>query len=239
MREYVIQQLRELASVRGKQKTWISELTDEQLYELFLRFRNGQTAKAIARDIQRTWGVNPQSSVHSISQGILKFRRRISHLLLPSHMSDSSSPQDPLALEYIGQVEGAEGLERIAQLQLARIERMVNEELETGIKHNLSRELQALSGLTKTLMKAKEFEMVHKGNDPIHRRRLERMRRRFEKPFRALMDSIDEEGTSRLLEASSKLLEDLERHAVEAVVAPDGKLQLVKPDESPNDNHTQ
>ncbi|NOR25449.1 MAG: hypothetical protein GQ542_13895 [Desulforhopalus sp.] len=231
MREHLIEQLRRLSRVKGKQATWISQLGDDEIYELFLRLRSGETAKSIARYVQHAWGVNPNSSVHSISQGILKFKKRIAHLLLtPPSVSNS-----PLVnLEETSQLEGLEGMERIAQLQLARIERMINEEQETGIKHtSLSRELQALSTIMKCQMKLKEWYILHEGNDPVRRRRLERMKRRFEEPFRALMDSIDEEGRNRLLEASSKLLEDLERYAVEAEVAPDGKLQLVKPDESP------
>ena len=66
MREQVIEDLRDRASVRGKQKTWISELSDDQLYELFLKLRNQETAKSIARHIQQAWGVNPHSSSFSI-----------------------------------------------------------------------------------------------------------------------------------------------------------------------------
>ena len=154
-------------------------------------------------------------------------------MLLPSHSSDSSSPRYPFAIEEIERLESPEGMERIAHLQLARIERMMNEEQETGIKHtSLSRELQALSTIMKCQMKLKEWHIMNEGNDPVKRRRLERMKRRFEKPFGAILESIGEEGRNRLLEASSKLLEDLERHAVEGEIGPDGKLRLVKPNDT-------
>jgi len=229
MREHIIEQLRERASVKGKQKTWVADLSDDQLYELFLRLRNGETAKSIARYIQKKWKVNPRSSIHSVSQGILKFKKRIAHLLL-TPPSNSISQAVPLCPDEIGQLEGPEGLQKITQLQLTRIERMMNEEQETGIKHtSLSRELQALSTIMKCQMKLNDWHIMHEGNDPIKRRRLERMKLRFEKRFRTLVDSIDEEGMQRVLKASEMFLEDAEKHAVEAEVGPDGKLQLVKP----------
>lgn len=239
MREYIIQQLRQHSFVRKKQKTWVSALTDEQLYQLFLRLRSGESAKSIARYVQKSWGIKPNSSIHSISQGVLKFKRRVAHLLLspPSEVIGST----PTA-EFVGteQVEGTEAIEHIVQLQLERIHRMMDEEEETGVRHgSMSREIHALTALTKALMKAKEWDLVHEGNDPVRRRRLERMKRGFEERFRALVGSMDEEGMQRVLKASEMFLEDAERHAVEAEVGPDGKLQLVKPDESPNDNHTQ
>ena len=238
MRQYIIQQLRQHSFVRKKQKTWVSALTDEQLYQLFLRLRSGESAKSIARYVQKSWGIKPNSSIHSISQGVLKFKRRVAHLLL-------SPPSEGIcsncSAEFVGteQVEGTEAIEHIVQLQLERIHRMMDEEEETGVRHgSMSREIHALTALTKALMKAKEWDLVHEGNDPVRRRRLERMKRGFEERFRALVGSMDEEGMQRVLKASEMFLEDAERHAVEAEVGPDGKLQLVKPDESPNDNHT-
>ena len=237
MREYIIDQLRERASVRGKQKTWVSAMNDEQLYELFLRLRNAESAKSIARYSQQAWSVNPDSSVHSISQGILKFKRRIAHLLLTQPPADvSSAPANELMAS--DQLEGLEGMERIAQLQLERIQRMIAEELETGVRHtSVSRELQALSTLMKCQMQLKEWDIMHEGNDPVKRRRLERMKRRYTRHFFNLMD-FDDEG-DRFVKAAQRLMEMVEEHAVEVEVDPDGKLYLVKTDESPNDNHTQ
>jgi hypothetical protein len=82
MREYILKQLRDRSCVREKVRTWVSDLTDEQLYELFLRLRSGENAKTIARYTQEAWGVNPETTVHSISQGVLKFKKRIAHFLI-------------------------------------------------------------------------------------------------------------------------------------------------------------
>ena len=129
-------------------------------------------------------------------------------------------------LEDNVELEGSEGMERIAQLQLARIERMMKEEQETGIKHNVSRELQALSGLMKTLMKAKEFDVVHKGNDPLKRRRFERMKRKFT----SLMDDTIVQGGDRLMEASIRFLELAEENAVDIKIDAEGEIHLADPE---------
>ncbi len=47
MKTYIIEQLRKNATVRGKQKTWVSELSDDQIYEMFLRLRKDEPAKSI------------------------------------------------------------------------------------------------------------------------------------------------------------------------------------------------
>lgn len=236
MRDYIMQQLRERACVRGKERTWISTLTDEQLYQVFLRLRNGESSRAIAKDIQQRWKINPGSSVHSLAQGVSKYRRRIAHLLLDRPPDSIGSPI-PVAIEGNDYLEGTEGMELIARFQLERIKRMMAEEWETGVRHGaLSKELHALTALTKALTKSKEWDLVHQGYDPVKQKKIERMRRRIARRFGDIMESLGEEGRNRLLEASSKLLEDLERHAFEVEVGSDGKYRLPEQEVGTEDN---
>ena len=166
MREYIIKQLRERASVRDKQKTWVSELTDDQRYEIFLKLRNNHTAKQIALYVQNKWKVLPDSTPHSVSQGILKFKKRIAHLLLNPLPEDTSVTH--LKYEDGDNLEGLEAIEHITRLQVKRIRRMVAEEEETGVKHtSLSKEIHALSALLKSLTKVKEWEIANEGLDPL------------------------------------------------------------------------
>ncbi len=228
MKNYIIEQLRKNTSVRGKQKTWVSELSDDQIYELFLRLRKDEPAKSIARYIQKAWNVNPDSSVHSISQGVLKYKKRITHLLLdpPSERTLDVTPSDENDA-YLDQIEG---MERIAHLQLNRIRQMVAEEEETGIKQtSMSRDIHALTALIKAITKAKEWEMVHQGNDPLKERRLQRLQRRMGMQFDGLMDRLGDDGRDRMVKATKRFLELAEKHAVPAEIGPDGKLRLVKP----------
>jgi len=76
MKNKMIKQLRSLSHIRKKQKTWIYELSDNQLYDLFEMIKRGDSAKQIAKNIKGFWGIKPKSSVHSLSQGILKFKDR-------------------------------------------------------------------------------------------------------------------------------------------------------------------
>jgi hypothetical protein len=94
MKNFIINELRKCSTIPGKQKTWVSELSDEQLYQLYKRLLNGENAKSIARYVQKSWNVKPNSTVHSVSQGILKFRKRIS-LLLEESKSDSIVRNQP------------------------------------------------------------------------------------------------------------------------------------------------
>lgn len=228
MKTYIIEQLKKNASVRGKQKTWVSELSDDQIYELFLRLRKDEAAKSIARYIQKAWKVNPGSSAHSISQGVLKYKKRIAHLLLdpPSEKTLDVTPND----ENDAYLDHIEGMERIARLQLNRIRQMVAEEEETGIKQtSMSRDIHALTALIKAITKAKEWEMVHGGADPVKLRRIEKKKQRINSGFGALMQSVGEDGMDRMTKAMGIFLELAEEHAVPAEIGPDGKLRLVKP----------
>jgi hypothetical protein len=134
MKDHFIKKLRECSFVKNSMQTWVSELNDDQLYELFLRLRNEESAKSIASRVQKVWGIHPTSTIHSLSQRVLKFKRRIAHLLLtspPSAEDDGYFPAD--AYDGLGTLEE---LEKIAQLQRKRIKRMMLEEKEMGVKHS-------------------------------------------------------------------------------------------------------
>jgi hypothetical protein len=160
MKKIILEQLREHSRVRGKEKTWISELTDDQRYELFLRLRNGESAKGIARFIQNGWGVNPEASVHSISQGILKFRKRIAHLLISPTTEGIVRCPDPF-VEVLTNESTLESLEHIASLHIRRIQGVMEEEEKTGIRNpHLNRDLQALATLQKLINKQKALPIL-------------------------------------------------------------------------------
>lgn len=233
MREYIIKELRKNASVPGKQKTWVSELEDDQLYELFLRFRKNETGKSIGRYIQKAWNVLPDSSAHSVSQGILKFKKRIAHLLLnPS--PDNLSPSTPPGLDQIDKLEG------LAHLQLERIHQMMVEERETGIRYtNMPKEITSLSNLMKSLIKAKEWDIVHEGMDPVKRRRLEEERRRLAGRFTELMDTLGDDGRDRMIKVLKRISELAEEHAVEVEIGPDGEYYVESPREEVQKDQTQ
>jgi hypothetical protein len=134
MREYILQQLRHRSCVRGKQRIWVSDLTDEQLYELYLRLRSGENAKTIARYIREAWGINPEATVHSISQGVLKFKKRIAHLLITPTAEEGDSYPGPHSRDFNPE-DTLESLDYITRIQRDRIIAMIEMEKESGVKH--------------------------------------------------------------------------------------------------------
>jgi len=71
-----------------------------------------------------------------------------------------------------------EKLEHIAHLQQERIKRMMEEEQETGIRNpNMSKEISALTSLTKAVTKAKDWERKFGDRDPLKRKRMDREER--------------------------------------------------------------
>jgi hypothetical protein len=232
MREYILKQLRNLSCVQGKQKTWISILTDDQLYDLFLRLRNGEKAKGIARLIQSEWEINPDSSPHSISQGILKFKKRIAHLLIsPTPCEAQNIYMDPFSDGCPDSGNSLESLDYIARLHRARIMKMLKEEENTGIKYPyLNRDLQALATLEKVLIKTKTFELFHE--DPVQRGKIERKQKNIDKKFGVMMQQLGEKGKIQMVDALDKFLELAEKKAQTLESGPDGQLRLVKREKS-------
>ncbi len=224
MKAYLIEQLRELSHVRGKQKTWVAELTDEQLYELFLRLRNRESAKSIARFIQKSWGVLPESSIHSISQGIGKFQKRIAQLLLTPPAVDIPTEE----LETMD--DTLEGMERIAKLQQSRILQLMRDEEQMGIRHpDINRAIQALTSLSKAITREKDWEIKNNGLDPVRQREWERKRKKFDARFKNWVESMEDESKENMVKAIDKLLEECEKSAMTLEVDKDGKQRLIRP----------
>lgn len=210
MKDFIIRQLAERASVPGKQQTWIStDLSDEQRYQLFLRLRNGESARAIAAHIQKAWGVLPDSSVHSIAQGITKFKKRIATLLLP-HTS-IIAPIDTKAIPS-ELPEGVDGMEIVQRLYQQRVFEMMQEERETGVNYpHLSRDVQALSNLTKALNKQKEWELIH--DSPLKAQQIRRKQERLVKYFHEVVDPMSAEERENYGKALRRTLELAEKEA--------------------------
>ena len=223
MSEKLIDQLRKLSCVKNKEKTWIAGLDDSQLLEVFHRLQNGETAKSIGRHAQQVWNVNPTSSIHAISQGILKFQKRCRHLLdaptpclqqekeLPAPLEADYDPEDSLA-----------SLDFIAQSMRERIIGMIEREKKTGIKNPyLSRELQALATLQKVILKQRAYELTH--DDPLQERRWVRRQKGIQEEFGALMKNTTNEDRDRMASTIGRFLELAKQHSVTLQIGPDGK----------------
>ena len=235
MKNYIIKQLRERANVKGKQKTWVSECSDEQLLELFQRIKNGESAKSVAQTVLKKWKINQNSSIHSISQGLLKFKKRIAELIENDVPQESVRDVARKAKEIMPKLGSVEAIDLIARLQQERIIRMMKEERDLGLRHgNLSKDLQALASVSKVVLKEKEFAIKHENNDPIKRHELEKRNQAIEKAFNALMENTTEEQKQNLVEglkkAEKKLLEIQEIWP--RIVDSEGRTILISPEDA-------
>lgn len=234
MNKMLMDQLRKLSCVRGKQKTWISELSDAQLLEVFHRLQNGETSKSVARHAQQVWNVNPTSSIHAISQGILKFQKRCHHLLdapAPCLQKENESAEPPGA-DYDPE-DSLASLDFIAQSMRERIIGMIEKEKQTGVKHPyLSRELQALATLQKVILKQRAYELTN--DDPLKERRWTQRQKGIEEKFGALMKNITQDDGDKISRALGRFLELAEQHAVTLQVGPDGTYVLPEQNRQPD-----
>jgi hypothetical protein len=142
----------------------------------------------------------------------------------------SGTPSTGAAVGHEIELDDLEAMERIARLQLERIQRIMEEEQETGMKHAaLSRDIHALTALIKAVTKAKEWTFVHEGMDPIRRRRFQRVQQRVAERFTEAMDELGDSGRIRIVKAIDSFLEAVEREAVTVEVGEDGEYHLVEP----------
>jgi hypothetical protein len=229
MNKKIIEHLRRFSSITGKEKTWIGKLKDNELFELFVKIKNGESARAIARHAQKVWKVNPKSSTHSISQGISKFKQRVSHLLLspPSASDEANASGSPPEFEEESTLET---MENIARQYEVRIKRMIVEEKETGVRYPfINRDLQALANLRKAILKQREWESIH--GDSLIRKRRERMEENIDRRFNSLMESLGEDGRDRMIRAADRFLELAEQKALIAYRKEDGTYTFTNPEE--------
>ena len=124
----------------------------------------------------RLAGFEP-ATIHALSQGVGKFRKRCTHLLdapvLPT-LKENEFP-GPLEADYDPE-DSLASLDYIAQSMRNRIIGMIEREKKSGIKHPyLSRELQALATLQKVILKQRAYELTH--DDPLRERRWARQKK--------------------------------------------------------------
>lgn len=229
MKEYVIEQLRRQSFIPRREKTWVSKLSDQQLYEMFLRLKRGESCRSIARHAQKEWGINIESTTRSVSQGILKFKKRIAHLLLPP--PDESYIDSNFSAE-ISEEGSLEALCQIANLQEERIKRMMAEEMETGIKYpHINRDIQALAGLQKVIMKLSENVMTP---EEIRKKKTEEKRDRIMKQrFDKLRERVSYDQMDRVIQAGWRFLELALEDAETMYVGPDGEYHILEREADP------
>ncbi len=230
MKKFIIDELKKRSCVPGKQRTWISDLTDNQLYELYKRLQSGQKAKPIARWIQKKWGIRTNSSAHSLSQAVLKFRKRIESLIDSPYLEENKNTQQFTPdLGEGDQLESLERNERIARRLRERINRLINEEEKSGVAFPyLNRDVQALTALEKMIVQQKDWALKHPDEDPFKLREIQRKDRKIDSLFNTYMERTTLDDRNRTIKFLEILVEKFEEASVLAKKGPDGKWILLE-----------
>jgi hypothetical protein len=225
----LIKELRGCSTVSGKQRTWVSDLKDDHLYKLFCMIKRGQTAKSIAKSIQQLWKIKPNSTVHSISQGILKFKKRVNHLLTSS-VEKKETDFNFGSSKMSSPLKSLQKNEKIASDLRSRIEKMIKEERELGIAYpNLSKDVQSLTAFEKVIIKQRETLIRHHDKDPLERLQKEHKEHEIQERFNLLMDELvpTKDDRDKMVKAIDRMIELGEEDALTVVTESDGTKHLV------------
>lgn len=171
--------------------------------------------------IQKAWKLRTQGDIHALSQGILKFRRRINDLLQASLVPENTEQFEKENIARQEERDDLLGIGRVVRLQRERLERMMKEERELGVKHaNLSRDIQSLAALSKVFVKEKEFAIKH-AIDPVKERKDEIRSQRIDANFNAFMSNTSEEGRERMIRVADRFLQAVLENTIPVTVVYD------------------
>jgi hypothetical protein len=131
-------------------------------------------------------------------------------LKLPKPEANDTNLSLPESLENLTSLER---LERKARQYEERIEKIMQDEITTGKFYPyLSRDVQALAALRKAIIKERDWQ--NKNPDPLIAINDEKRRQVMERRFGLFMDTLGPEGQKRIVAASERFLEAVEKHAV-------------------------
>ncbi len=211
-RERIIEQLRKHVTIPGKQATSISTLTDQQLYHVYTMMMHQETCQHIAKHIQTAWKLYTSTTPHSLAQSVMKLKRRIAHLLIVPVEEQHGNPSSHSGFRDKTSYPSAT-LEDLAEKLQIRIDDMLAEEKQTGLRFPLNKEITALSSLRKTILKEKKFEIEHGKDDPTRLRRQLLKERHMKRQFDDLLNSLPDQG-ARVVEAGEQLFKLLEENSI-------------------------
>jgi hypothetical protein len=104
-------------------------------------------------------------------------------------------------------------MERMAQDIEARINRMMKEEQETGIKFpHLNRDIMSLAALRKSIIKQRDWELIH--GDSVQDQNQRKMGKNIKKKFDKLLDYLGDDGQKRMIRMTTMFLEMVDKIAV-------------------------
>jgi hypothetical protein len=117
-------------------------------------------------------------------------------------------------------------MERMALETEARINRMMAEEKKTGTHFpHLNRDIQALTSLRKSVLKHKEWEFQHA--DLIQAENRKNIEKNIKDKFDRLLVTLGDDGQERIINMTTRFLEEIDKLAVPMVRKADGEWVIV------------
>ncbi len=223
MSKYLISQIRSCLCVPGKLEPAANKLTDGQLFEVFNRLRKGQNPNQVGRYAQRAWGFMKDRTEHTCGQAVRLLQKRISHLILEAPQEENPPTTGPFSVAV--NPRGIAGHQRLYDELLERTLRLLAEERTTGIPYkDLAKDALAVSSLSKSLLKLKEFELTNLDPLEIHKRHMQRteQKRMLDHLISEIQKKSDPEQ-SQVLNAMDRFMELAEENAITLEEAENGK----------------
>lgn len=130
----IMQRLREAAAPPGKRPSWLSQLNDKQLAEVFHRLKLGQPAYRIAKICKDEWGYMSKSSPKSLFRAIRAFKEAVLGLLELEKASSSKDRQEAAkklskrAGRIVEQLDGLGRLRWLIDNQTDRVVTLIEKE---------------------------------------------------------------------------------------------------------------
>ena len=179
----------------------VSNLTDEQLFDVYLKIRNGDSSRSIAIYIQNALQIQTNSSTHSLAQVITTFKKLIIHLLIQMP-EPSEIAEKPMRID---ETDTLKKIEIMAERYEARIKKIMEEETQTGIRYPyLNRDIQSLAALRRAIIRYREWEIKYA--EPLSE--LEEKKKNIERDrkFKIFMNNLGDDGQQRVVQALDKFL---------------------------------
>lgn len=212
MRTEVLEAIRRAVRSRKGSSNFVTELTDEVLWDLFLRLRAAERDKVIARWLHNEHGVgaNPQSV--TVSLGRLK-KRLAAFLLNPMAAQGVEPSKKQVNAEALPPPKSTdlEEMDTILEQYGTLIHSLLGAARETGHPHrDLSKHAQAFASLSKARLKMEEA--AH--NRPPNRREYAVRDARMQTQWEALTGDWDDEERNSMIDMTQRFLERVEKEVV-------------------------
>jgi hypothetical protein len=224
--------MREAVSPAGKRGTWLKQLSNDQLSEIFHRLKMGQSCHRIAQHAQEVWGIQPKASAKSLSRAVRQFKHRMLgdlELVATDEKSKDRRKEGRRLLERgRSQVAKLDGLDRMRWLIELQTDRLINMMEHEGMQGLPWLNSKAVNKTIETLQNMLDRYLKIQIDLGILDAKPQELQLTLKHRFDGLLQHTISPGTA-LTDWADKLLESAEKEALTFSLAEDGSYKLLGP----------